>query len=174
MINMVTLINAVWMLIFGGVAVFVAGRKRGPGRLSLLLFLGLFGIAGYLLGGNLPIMRYSGELISMLYNLSDQASAHNFGVALKAIAMGALAIPALVMALAIAVSLLCRVPISTGVVRAFKGLGVPVACVLFLFYAVTLPLTVREEIQTKRDIQKMIQHEGHYFAELTSRPWPQE
>jgi hypothetical protein len=173
--NIVLLINAGGMLVFGGLALFLARRTDRPGRLSLCLFLGLFGVAAYLLVMHLPIASYFSVMMNMLSLLSSEPVYLNYCNILKGVTVaGALAIPALTLALSIMVSLICRVPVSTGVMRGFKGLGIPAACLLFLAYAVTLPMTLRQENRTKQHLQQMLQHEGRYLAELTGRTWPEQ
>lgn len=69
-------------------------------------------------------------------------------------------------------SLIFRVPLSAGLVRGFSGLAVPVACVLFLGYAGLILVTLRHEAEIDYGLNRTLQHEGRYLAELSGKEWP--
>ncbi len=94
-------------------------------------------------------------------------------VEMKILSMaGALAVPlmtALVLGIA---SRIVRVPLSVGLVRGFHGLAVPIACVLLLAYGGLVLGTLRQEIYVNNGLERGLQHEGRYLAELAGKEWP--
>ncbi len=72
------------------------------------------------------------------------------------------------------VSIVCRVPLSVGWVRGFRGLVAPVSCLLCLIYAGIIVRTVRQEAFASYTIQRFVQHDGRFVAEVRGKPWPGE
>jgi hypothetical protein len=70
------------------------------------------------------------------------------------------------------VSKFCRVPISVGVARALRGLAVPVASVLVVIYGLLLLPTLRSEAALQYSMDRTIQNEGKYLAEVAGKTWP--
>jgi hypothetical protein len=73
-----------------------------------------------------------------------------------------------------ATSLLCRVPLTVGLVRGFRGLGMPVACMLLVAYAVTTPFTALEEARLSARLNKYNRNEIAFLAKRVGVRWPGE
>ncbi len=84
----------------------------------------------------------------------------------------ALAIPLAVGVLLAALSLFNRVPVGTGLCRGFRGLGVPLACLLAIGYCFSVLGTLRHEKSVSEGLDKSVMHEGRYVAELSGIQWP--
>ena len=82
------------------------------------------------------------------------------------------AIPLLILNIIVAASLTCRVPVTVGLVRGLRGFALPVACLLLLGLSATTLATLRLEQRVNDGLQRTLQHEGRYFAELTGRELP--
>ena len=48
----------------------------------------------------------------------------------------------------------------------------PVACALFLGYAVLVLLTSRHKAEVDYGLNRTLQHAGRYLAELSGKEWP--
>lgn len=68
-------------------------------------------------------------------------------------------------------SLILKVPVATGIVRSFRGLAVPTACLLLLLYAVTTVATARREAAHQAGMERALAGEGRCIAEMTGRSW---
>ena len=64
------------------------------------------------------------------------------------------------------------VPLSVGVVRGLRGCAVPIACLLLLAYSLLVPMTLRQESVLEARMQRTVQHEGRFMAEMIGRHWP--
>jgi hypothetical protein len=71
-----------------------------------------------------------------------------------------------------ALSLACRVPLSVGLARGFRGLMVPVTALLFLAYGGMLLFTVRAEAAVQYGLERTLENEGQYMADLSGKLWP--
>lgn len=171
--GMLILSNAVWILLFSALAFLLMRRKAASGRLSGLIFAGLFVAAMVFTFASQPLAGHFGSMLTALNGMMDSQWESGYSEALKVVTFaGAMAIPILMLITASIVSLFCRVPVSLGVLRVFRGLGLPVACVLFLLYGAVTPMTVREEMRVKQELRQLIQHDGHYLAKQAGRAWP--
>ncbi len=70
-----------------------------------------------------------------------------------------------------ALALKWRVPTSVALVRGFRGLGLPVAAVLFIGYLALLLSTANRESGVEYYNQRWVDHEGRYAAELKNTEW---
>ncbi len=82
-----------------------------------------------------------------------------------------LIVPATALVITI-VSWRCRVPVSVGLARGFRGIGVPLACLLVLPYAAIVATQARAETRENAAMERRWQGEGRYMAELVGEEWP--
>lgn len=87
--------------------------------------------------------------------------------------VGGLAVPLLLLLILSVAGRVRRVPVSVALVRGFKTIGVPLACLLLVVYGALALGTVRQERAADAGLRRMVQHEGRYYAALAGRPWPQ-
>ncbi|MCW3100485.1 MAG: hypothetical protein JWL77_6103 [Chthonomonadaceae bacterium] len=64
------------------------------------------------------------------------------------------------------------VPLSVGVTRGLRGCAVPIACLLLLAYSLLVPFTLRQESALNERLERTVQHEGRFMAEMTGKQWP--
>ena len=84
-----------------------------------------------------------------------------------------LALP-IVMFLCVSVgSLLLRQTWGTALSKSFKGIGIAMAFCLVLLYSALIPVTAAAEDRARDDLDKMVVHEGPYYAALLGKTWPQ-
>jgi len=81
-------------------------------------------------------------------------------------------VPLLVGTAFIIISRVNRVPVSVALVRGFRGCAVPIAGALILAYAVSMPMTVRQEADIDQRVGESMRHEGKYIAASAGREWP--
>lgn len=73
---------------------------------------------------------------------------------------------------ALVVSLITRTPASVGMTRAFRGLGVPAACVVWVLYAGAVLGTARLESAAAYSTQRTVENEVAYLEELAGKKLP--
>lgn len=61
---------------------------------------------------------------------------------------------------------------SEAFVQGIRQWSLPIACVLFLFYALALTSTAKQESQIESALQQCLQSEGRYYASLVGKKWP--
>jgi hypothetical protein len=71
-----------------------------------------------------------------------------------------------------AVSLRCRVPLTVGLARGFRGLALPVACMTAFVYVALVGCEARVETATNRSLERERAHAGRYYAEQMHTVWP--
>ncbi len=110
--------------------------------------------------------------LSEIYlNLSDQSSTG--GPALTANLLWLTpCVCGLILLGLVAMSRVCRVPLSVGVTRGFPGLMVPVSAALFLIYGVMLLFTIRTERSVQYGLERSIENGGQAIADLSGAKWP--
>jgi hypothetical protein len=64
------------------------------------------------------------------------------------------------------------VPLTVGVARGLRGCAVPIACLLLLAYSLLVPFTLRQESALNERLERTVQHEGRFMAEMTGKQWP--
>src|ERR1044071_7012537 len=69
--NIITLSNALWMLVFGGVAIFLSRRRLTKGRVPLEVFVGWFAIAAAFIVWNLPSTQSFATMLTVTQNLTE-------------------------------------------------------------------------------------------------------
>jgi len=80
----------------------------------------------------------------------------------------------LLLAIALAGAALARrVPVSVGVVRGMARATVPAAAVLAILYAGSVVVTARTDARMSTILERQIEHEGRYYAEVLGRTWPE-
>jgi hypothetical protein len=167
--------NAIWMLIFGGIAAFLARHRsirNGKGWAhgahpvwAIWLLLGslvLFVLVQW------QAVESAALMIEVVRALSsgEAIAASSLYVAVAAV------VPCVVLVLLAGLSLLWRVPLSVGITRGLRGVAVPVACALVLVYAVTVPFVARQEASLDYALRRTVKHEGRYLSELAGKRWP--
>jgi hypothetical protein len=90
---------------------------------------------------------------------------------MPAIALG-VAVPLLTILTLGIMSLVCRVPLTVGLVRGLRGCTVAITCVLLLAYCLVVPFTLRQESIMNEGLKRTLRHEGRFMAELSGKEWP--
>ncbi|HZT42911.1 MAG TPA: hypothetical protein VFA07_12155 [Chthonomonadaceae bacterium] len=166
-----------------GLAVLVLGIGAlvfsGPSWKQRLFGLGVFASSalGVFLLIRLTIWQAEGARVflsffRMFYGMSEGTSP--LPPALTWVSGLALAIPLLTVSIFGLLSRIYRVPLSVGLVRGLRGIAVPVACILFLAYSGLVVGTLRQEAMLQKALDRQVQHEGRYLAEIAGRTWPPE
>jgi len=88
------------------------------------------------------------------------------------VAILALLIPFLCVGLIAAVSLYHKVPLATGLRRGLRGIALPTAAILFLFYGLSLWPTVYTETAINTAITKTVHNQPHFLAESIHKVLP--
>jgi hypothetical protein len=88
------------------------------------------------------------------------------------ILLGSALVPALAALTLGLASLVLRVPLVTGLVRAFRRAALPVTCLLVLLYGSFVLATTRPEARLNHALEQTIRNEGHYLADRAGLPWP--
>jgi hypothetical protein len=70
------------------------------------------------------------------------------------------------------VSLYRRESFVTVLIRGLQSAGAGVACILLLLYGGMAWMTVREEAAINTGLERSLQHEGRYYAQLIGQNWP--
>ena len=65
-----------------------------------------------------------------------------------------------------------RVPVNVAVVRGFRTVAVPAACVLVILWGGLCLHTLRQERALNAELDRSLVHEGRYYAALAGAPWP--
>jgi hypothetical protein len=189
-IDLLLLSNILWMLACGGVATWLANSRRfrarqeahpdarriaGWHRLGLVALGGLAGVLccwGYLLQVRnvLPFTAIG----SLFFSPSEGAPSSANGALQLVPKMAAFTaiVPVCAAIILTIMSRLYRVPLRLALVRGFRGIAVPVVCVLLLAYSVSILGTLRYEAIVNDGLTRTLQHEGKYFADLTGQKWP--
>jgi hypothetical protein len=178
--NILTLTNAIGLLILGAAAAFAAAVS--PGR-RLKLWRGVFGLAVagvfalWLMNVNRGVTEWVSAPIQMVQSVSSmQGESTNYQgteAAARVIALVlALALPILMVTVIGIASLVSKVPFCTGLGRGLRGLVLPVACTLFLLYSLLLVGTARHEARMSADLAAMTTQDGPFLASQTGQTWP--
>ena len=178
--NLLTLTNAIGLLILGAAAAFAAAVS--PGK-RLKLWRGVFGLAVagvfalWLMNVNRGVTDWVAapfQMVQAVSNLENQgANYQSMEAAARIVALVlALAFPILMVVVIGIVSLTSKVPFCTGLGRGLRGLVLPVACVLFLLYSLLLVGTARHEATMSASLDSMVAHEGTLLASETGQEWP--
>ncbi len=78
----------------------------------------------------------------------------------------------LILSVAAIISRACRVPLSVGLARAFRGLAAPLAAVLLLAYGGMMLGTIRAEATVQYGLERTVENEGQYIADLIGKLSP--
>jgi hypothetical protein len=141
-------------------------------------WLGIYGgglLAGFLFAG-LVLWQSRGFagisiLTQVFNNLSDEGG--QGGVSINwALPLCAAGMPILLGLAVSIISLVCRVPLSVGLARGYRGLMAPAAAVLFLAYGGMMLYTVRLEAQVQYGLNRTLENEVSYTADLSGKPMP--
>ncbi len=107
-----------------------------------------------------------------LLGIDDYAYQTGECTVFETLAVCILCVPMLLLLFFAACSPKVGVPALAGMVRGMRGLAVPVDCCLVLL---TVPLFVwlaRADANLNRDINRAMQNENRYIAEISGKPWP--
>jgi hypothetical protein len=141
--------------------------------------LGIYG--GSLLGGLLLTGFYFWQLRGaagivgiwqIYYNLSGYGGQIAGPDPRAAVLWGAAVVSLLVLVMAAIISRACRVPLSVGIARGFRGLMVPMVASLFLLYGGLMLGTVRAEAALQYGLDRTIENERQYISDFTGKLWP--
>lgn len=149
------------------------GVKRSDGLRKIAAFcLSLSGTAllgsafAWQLGGSI------GPIVQLMWGYGGEGEAP-LAPKIYILSVGITALIPLLMLLTFSIlSLIFRVPLSVGVVRGLRGCAVPISCILLLAYGVLVPMTLRQEIALEEGMQRTVQHEGRFMAEIAGKSWP--
>jgi hypothetical protein len=84
-----------------------------------------------------------------------------------------LALPLLLFVAIGVASLARRRSYATELLRLLSTAGLTIACAVVVIYAGTVLQTVQAENRVNTGIERTLQHEGRYFAELLGEKWPE-
>jgi hypothetical protein len=65
-----------------------------------------------------------------------------------------------------------KAPLIPGIFHGYASLALPVVCALLLVYGGITVKTTRMGVAINSNLEKMVQHEGRFYAGLAGRPWP--
>ncbi len=118
-------------------------------------------------------LRASAEPLAhaLQYTMACANNNLDTSISMAAVAAGAV-VPLLTLLTLGAISLVCRVPLTVGLVRGLRGCAVPIACILLLAYGLLVPFTLRQENIMGEGLKRTLQHEGRFIAELNGKEWP--
>ena len=181
--NLLTLTNAIGLLILGAFAALAAHVSPGKrllwwrGAFTCLVVV-VFGL--WLWNVERSITSWVSGPFQLTASLNsggaDDGSGTSYGgveAAARIVAIVcALALPLGMLAVIGLVSLCTRVPLATGIGRGLRGLALPVACALFLLYAVQTAGTLRQEARLNTSLQANLHCEGQAMAAALGRYWP--
>jgi hypothetical protein len=152
-----------------GVLTLVLARSSAPihGVVQASLAYSLTTISGYALLHVVFLMSFYHRMAHFLSG--DATGALHTSIVLSISSLAATVILAVV---AFIVTLKRRVPISVGLTRGFAAAAMPLACILILVYGGLIPVTLRHEQRLQYALDRTLQHEGKYIAELSGQQWP--
>ena len=110
------------------------------------------------------------DLRTICYNLSSEGGLSGPDLSL-ALLWCTPVVSLLIFSVTAIISRACRVPLAVGLARGFRGLVVPVAAILFLVYGGMLLFTMRSEAAVQYGLERMVDNEGQYVAELSGKQW---
>ena len=180
LLNLLTLTNAIGLLILGaaaGLASTIAPKKH------LKLCRGLFGL---IIAGVFALWLFNVErgltnwvtapiqLFQAIGNMQDNnTDMHGAEMLLQIGAMTlALALPLLLMLIIGILSMTMKVPLATGLGRGLRGLALPLACLLFIAYGLLVVGTARSETNLNTVLESNAAHEGQTIASMLGQKWP--
>jgi len=169
------------MLLMGlAPALFLLAKPAKTGR-ERKARLGSFGaglLAGALLNGlyfwQLRGFAAIASLMQVFNNLSGSSSPVGPGGPdlTGAVPWSTACVSLLILIVASIISRACRVPISVGLARAFRGLMAPIAALLFLAYGGMMLTTYRAEAAVQYSLDRAIDNAVQYVAELSGKQLP--
>ena len=178
-VNLLTLANALGLLILGGCALLAAKVRpakntivwRGALGVSAVALLGLLAanvsnLATDMYISPISIMNLTGNSVQDTSPLSAEFVARVVGMAFS------LGFPLLLMGVVGIVSLKSRTSFVANLGRWTRSLAVPLACGLLLIYSLLLLGTARQEAQMRVGLNQMVTHEAEFNASLAGMKWP--
>jgi len=161
-------------ILFSSLLVTVLPGAKGSVRLSRL---GAFGLS--LLGTALLCSAFACQasrsiqpIVPFLWFLQEGDTALRMQwISAEFVGITA-AIPLLTVFVLGALSRVWGVPLTVGIVRGLRGCAVPIACLLLLAYSLLVPITLHQESALEDRVQRTVQHEGRFMAEITGKRWP--
>ncbi len=110
-------------------------------------------------------------LSDVLLNLSGASSSAGFTLSANILWLTP-CVSGLILLGIVTMSRACRVPLSVGLTRGFRGLMVPICAGLFLMYGVLLLFTIRAERSVQYRLDRTLEDEGQVIADLSGKQWP--
>lgn len=167
------LANAIWTLLLAGVAAlslrgfdYLFGKtevKRRPAQTLLTLV-----IVALMLVFVKIITAIQGQAYSR--GLTSWAVGNDTGEQWGNLFLLGVVIPAVLL---LVVSVITKIKGTDSALVRFVRAAVPTAFVLFLLYGGTVLFTARETAIANQVMEKVVQHEGRYFAMRAGEPWPE-
>ncbi len=175
MVNL-ALLSSTFVLLILGAAAGLASQVRGTKWLTArriayaLLVCGGIGLWQWKVAGT--GMKPLTDCQALLYGLTTHGQADNANAVQCLTTFAALLLPALFVGILGIFTLTQRVPLATGLGRALRGISVPIASALFLLYSGSLLCTAHLESTLLTGLDRTIQNESGYIAEMAGKTWP--
>lgn len=103
-------------------------------------------------------------------NVAAAYSASDTAPGLAALGIVVAMLPAFLLAIALRAR---KAPFVTGMLHGYASLALPVVCALLLVYGAITVKTTRMGVAINGNLEKMVQHEGRFYADLAHKPWPE-
>lgn len=165
--SLLILSNMLIVLLLGGIAT-LAARIKPHSRLLVLRYVGLLVLA---LGvGTWQYQMIDRGLTLPLNLLSNEAG--NGGKFSLILFLFASMTPLWITLSILAISRRWHMPLLQGLNRGWRAFALPIAVILVLVYANSVVYVARQEAQVSAGIDRALENEGRYMAELGGKPWP--
>ncbi len=177
-VSLTLLSSALLMSLLWATAALLTRSRFGQGVLPLLLMTGLW--TGCMVHfWNTGVVKTT---IAMQQVLEDLMFSDNSTTSLllnlppvfwQLLCVGFIAyIPLLTAILAVIGGMALGLRASAALAQSIRQVALPVACALFLFYALALAGTAKHESQIEAALKQCLQSEGRYYASLVGKMWP--
>lgn len=138
---------------------------------ALLIALATLPIAAVLAAGVLWLGRGFAAADALLSpNVAAAYSAPDSAPGLVALGLVVALLPAFLLGIALRVR---RAPFIPGMLHEYASLALPVVCALLLVYGGIAVKTTRMGVAINANLEKMVQHEGRFYADLAHQTWPE-
>lgn len=176
--------NAFWTVIIGLTAFLLARARLQDGAVPTLV-LGVvilsMGVGAWVCGNSIgKIIRiyssvqnlFSGSSASSFFSLPSWFPLSSWLVLDATLTLGAVLVPAFLLVALLLSGLGEDTPLARRVVEGLDKSALLIGCVLLLLYASLASATARSERLLTQKLERILQHEGRYYAEQLGKTWP--
>jgi hypothetical protein len=175
--------NAFWLTAFGLLGAFYVRRwkaRRAAGWVREDAFVVVMGGACILLACSIVAWSQGQLTVTLAWvyaslgvlSIASQPLTENVSVVRIVAACLLVVAPAVLGFAAFIAAAIRRRPVLLDMARALRAIGLPLAALLMVGYAVSATYTARLESEMHSALRSMMVHEGRYTSSFSNMPWP--